>query len=371
MRPLADVFQQLTDFRQRRGRRYELGTALTIIFLAILSNENGLREIAAWVDEQRQALIAQFQLRHGVPSYGTIWRVLAGVNVEELEQRLKAWAEELMKGLEVDTWSGIAIDGKKVKHSGQAGQAALHLLSAFSHELSVVLAQQAVKNKTNEIPEARQMVADLVLEGKVVTVDALHTQRQTAQAIVDRQGAYLMTVKANQPTLLADIHTLFSDQTTPPLDLRQVQQTGKARGRVEKRTLYASTDLNGYLDWPAVGQVLLLERQIYHLKSQRTTVEQVYGITSLAPDQLDLEKVLQRWRDHWSIESRLHWVRDVILGEDTCRIHTRHAPHVLACLRNAVLSLLHRHGFHSPKAARRHFALHLHDAIALVCGSGE
>src|SRR5215510_756102 len=115
MRPLAEVFQQLTDFRERRGRRYELGTALTIIVLAILSNENGVREIAAWVNEQRQALIAQFQLRHGVPSYGTIWRALAGVNVAELEQQLKAWAEDLMKGLGVEAWSGIAIDGKKVK----------------------------------------------------------------------------------------------------------------------------------------------------------------------------------------------------------------------------------------------------------------
>jgi hypothetical protein len=152
MRPLADVFQQLTDFRQRSGRRHELGTALTIIFLAMLSNENGLREIAAWVQEQHEALIAQFQLRPGVPSYGTIGRVLAGVNVEELEQQLKAWAKELLEDLGLEAWSGIAIDGKKVKHSGQAGQAALHLLSAFSHELSLVLAQQAVNNKPNEIP---------------------------------------------------------------------------------------------------------------------------------------------------------------------------------------------------------------------------
>ena len=146
MSPLAEVFQQLSDFRQRSGRRHELGTTLTIIFLAILSSENGLREMAACINAQREALMVQFQLRHGAPSYGTIRRVLAGVNVEELEQQLKAWAVELLEGLGVAAWSGIAVDGKKVRHSGQAGQAAVHLLSAFSHELSLVLAQQAVKH---------------------------------------------------------------------------------------------------------------------------------------------------------------------------------------------------------------------------------
>src|SRR5579862_9547423 len=124
MKPLAEVFQKLTDFRQHSGRRHELGTTLTIIFLAILSNENGLRDIAAWVREQHQALFEQFKLRHGVPSYGTIWRVLAGLNVDELEQQLTAWAKDILNAFAVEAWSGIAIDGKKVKHSGEGGQAA-------------------------------------------------------------------------------------------------------------------------------------------------------------------------------------------------------------------------------------------------------
>ncbi len=86
---------------------------------------------------------------------------------------------------------------------------------------------------------------------------------------------------------------------------------------------------------------------------------------------MDLDKVLQRWRDHWSIENRLHWVRDVTMGQDACRVRTQNAPHVLACLRNAVLSLIHRHGFDSPKAARRHFALNLSEALAIVCSQTE
>jgi len=171
-----------------------------------------------------------------------------------------------------------------------------------------------------------------------------------------------MTVKANQPTLLADIQTLFNQATFVPNDLRQVQRITKARGRVEKRILYASTDLNSYLDWPAVGQVLCLERHVFRLKTKHS---------SLSPDQLDLAKVLQRWRDHWSIESRLHWVKDTLFGEDACRVRSDNAPHTLACLRNIVISVIHLNGFQSVKAARQHFALHLPHALALVGVSRE
>ena len=180
-----------------------------------------------------------------------------------------------------------------------------------------------------------------------------------------------MTVKGNQPTLLADLETLFNHPTIRPNDLRQVQHTSKARGRVEKRILYASTDLNAYLDWPSVGQVFCLERHVLRLKTKHSSLERVFGITSLTPDQLDLAKVLQRWRDHWSIENRLHWVKDTLFGEDACRVRSHHAPHTFACLRNTVISIIHLNGFQSVKAAREHFALHLPHALAVVGFSRE
>lgn len=175
-----------------------------------------------------------------------------------------------------------------------------------------------------------------------------------------------MTVKGNQPTLLSDLETLFDHPTLKPHDLRWVHSITKARGRVEKRVLYASTDLNDYLDWPAVGQVLCLRKQVFHLKTRRVSTERVFGVTSLRPHQLDLANVLQRWRDHWSIENRLHWVKDVIFAEDACRVRSQSPPQALACLRNAVISIIHLKGFTSPKAARQHFALHLPAALALV-----
>jgi hypothetical protein len=189
IRPFAEVFAELNDSRQAQGKWHDLGTTLTIIFLAILSGEQGIRGIAAWIEEQRWRLGRQFKLKNSrVPSYGTIRRLLAQVSVSDLERCLGRWADEIGQAWDGEDWPGISLDGKTLRSSGDADHPALHLLSAFSHELGIVLSQRAVGSKTNEIPEARRMLEDLTLEGKLVTVDALHTQRDTAQAIVEKKG---------------------------------------------------------------------------------------------------------------------------------------------------------------------------------------
>lgn len=189
IRPLAEVFESLSDLRHSQGKWHPMGLTLTVVFLAMVSGEQGIRGIAQWVQEQRWRLGPVFHRKNcRLPSYGTIRRVLAAVDVEELEQRLGAWAQEALPALTGAAWSGIAIDGKTLRGSVTPEQSAVHLLSAFSHELSVVLGQRAVEGKTNEIPELPRLLEQLTLEGKVVTVDALHTQRTTAQAILEKKG---------------------------------------------------------------------------------------------------------------------------------------------------------------------------------------
>ncbi len=189
IRPLAEVFAEMSDRRDSRGRWHSLGTTLTLVFLAILSGENGIRGMAAWIEEQRWRLGPTLKLRNcRMPSYGTIRRVLSQIDVLELERRLNDWAQTTVQSMGGEDWSGIAIDGKTVKGSQHGERAALHLLSAFSQQFGVVLAQRAVGDKTNEIPEARTLLEGLTLTGRVVTVDALHTNPETAQAIVEKGG---------------------------------------------------------------------------------------------------------------------------------------------------------------------------------------
>jgi hypothetical protein len=175
-----------------------------------------------------------------------------------------------------------------------------------------------------------------------------------------------MVLDDNQPSLKADVALLFDLPPGPGQDLRTVTQYAKGHGRVETRSLSASIDLKGYLDWPAVEQALCLERRVFVPATGQTTVEVEYGLLSLAPDQIDLPTVLARWRGHWSIENRLHWSRDVVMAEDASQVRSGHAPQALAALRNTVISLVHCLGHASLSAARRHFGLNLHEALSIV-----
>jgi len=175
-----------------------------------------------------------------------------------------------------------------------------------------------------------------------------------------------MVIDDNQPTLKADIALLFDRPPGPGQDLRVVQHLSKGHGRLEKRTLSASVDLKGYIDWPGHEQVLRLERQVYIPAKRTTTIEVEYGVLSLAPDQIALPTILKRWRGHWSIENQLHWSRDVVMGEDASRVRSGQAPQTFAALRNAAISLVNCLGLPSLSAARRHFALNFHEALSVI-----
>lgn len=189
LEPLANVFGTLTDIRNRLGKRYDLKMVLTVIFLGLLSGENSERGVASWAREQRWVLSSELGMKSGrVPSLGTIQRVLRNLDVSELEQGLSAWVQPLLTEAERATWAGIAIDGKTLRGSGSEECASLQLLSAFSHRLEIIVGQRPVADKTNEIPEARTLIKTLTLEGMLVTADALHTQRETANVILEKGG---------------------------------------------------------------------------------------------------------------------------------------------------------------------------------------
>ena len=191
IKPLAEVFGKMTDPRGEKGKRYELGSVLTLIFLAILSGEDGLRGIARWIQERRWEIGPRFGWKGGrVPSYGAIRPILLRIDVEELETHLSNWAKAIVAGRQTGPWPGIAVDGKTLRGSKPDDETpAIHLLSAFSHQLEMVLGQRAVDSKTNEIPEIRTLLETMTLEGMLITTDAMHTQRETAQFFTEKGGA--------------------------------------------------------------------------------------------------------------------------------------------------------------------------------------
>lgn len=220
--------------------------------------------------------------------------------------------------------------------------------------------------REGELTVAPALLATLPLRGRLVTGDALYCQRALCRQILHNGGHYLLAVKANQPTLAWAITALFTDP--PPGERFVTAVTWDQHGdRVETRRLWASTALEDYLgdylDWPGVKQVALVERTC--VRQGKRTREVRCFITSLGPE-TGADVLLDHVRGHWAIENRLHWVRDVTLGEDASQVRSGAAPQVLAALRNTVIALVRDAGWTNIAAALRHYAWQPGAALAVL-----
>ena len=295
---------------------------------------------------------------HRSPCAATLHTSLRRVDREVVEAQLGAWAAGLLGEAPrtEESEEAIAIDGTSLRGSKKPGAPGAHLLSALAHRVGVTLAQQAVDDKTNEIPVVLDLLRHLVLEGRIVTMDALLTQRQIAQHIVGAQGAYVMVVKENQPQLLDDIETVFALPPMPGERRTAAETLDLGHGRIAQRWRRTSDVLMGYSDWPGLAQVLRLERQVIIKKTGEVREEVVAGVTSLAPERADATRLLALVRGHWHIENQSHWVRDVTFDEDRSQGRCGHIPQVMAALRNTAIGLMRWAGYTNMAAACRRFA---------------
>lgn len=381
-RDFRAALSAVPDPRQRRGRRYPWPVLLTLIAAALVSGQQGMRAIGQWVAEHAEEWGPLLELAPGrVPSAATLRRAVRAVDLVALEEHLTTFVAALPAPPPPDSgtaptpltplpWLGLAIDGKAVRGANRHG-AAVHLVSLVRHDDGRVLGQLAVPDKSNEITAAPRLLARHNLRGTVTTMDALLTQRALASQILAQGGQYLMIAKANQPELLAAITACFADPPLPePGDATATVSTcDKGHGRVDLRTLERSAALNDYLTWPAVGQVLRRTCQRITLKTGVIEEEISYGVTSLPPHEASAAQIEALWRGHWTIENRVHYVRDVTWGEDASQVRTGHAPHALAALRNGVLSLLRARGWSQIADAIRHYGAFAHRAIQLLSTS--
>jgi len=189
--------------------------------------------------------------------------------------------------------------------------------------------------QTNEIGMAIPLLASLDITDKTITADALLTQRKIAAYVVARGAHYLFIAKDNQPTLLADIRLYFAMRGEP--DFRE--PLNLAHGRLESRAIWTSTALNGYLNFPHVGQVFVIERQRIDKKTGKTSTEFAYGVTDHTPESASPERLLGFNRDHWGIEAH-HYILDWNWDEDRCRLRTGHGPENMTRLRRFAVGLI-------------------------------
>jgi predicted transposase YbfD/YdcC len=366
---LAAALAAVPDPRGKRGRRYSWELLLTLISAALVSGQRHGRGIGQWVREHAEALGGRFgRPDRRLPSEATLRRALRAVDVAALEQRLGRFTAGLAMPGGAPGLQGLALDGKAVRGAGVHGRA-VHLVSLVRHD-GVVLAQAAVDAKANEIVAVPPLLAGRDLRGTVTTVDALLTQRALARQILAQGGHYLMVVKDNQPAAAAGIAELFEAPPWLPHERAReyaVHRTvGKGHGRLETRVLEASPALNTWLDWPGVGQVLRRRCTRVILRTGARSEEVTCGVTSLRPEQASPAQLEALWRGHWTIENRVHYVRDVTWGEDAGQAWTGSTPRALAALRNASLSLFRARGWTSIADALRHHAAGLERALTLI-----
>ena len=376
---LVDVFQDMVDPRMRRGRRYSWLFLLILIASALASGQQTAHAIAHWVtlhaDELRERLKPP---RASVPSESTLRRVLNKVGIKVLEQRLACHSELLASIAQPEgtvttstgeVLQGQALDGKAVR-GARAHGTHLHLLGLVQHGSGRVLVETNVDQKSNEITAAPQLLAGQDLHGTVTTMDALLTQRELAQQILDQHGHYLMVVKRNQESLYNNIALLFDQPpwtvSTKEAEYQTHTTTEKDHRRLERRTLETSTTLCGYVDWPGVGQVMRRRYESTCVRTGEVSSEVTYGITDLRATEVGAAQLEQLWRGHWTIENKVHRVRDVTMGEDANQTYTGEAPHVLAALRNAVLNQFRQHGWTNMADAFRHYGSSVDRALALI-----
>ena len=363
---------KLTDLRKAKGKLYALEMVLLIVILAKLSGEDKPMGIAQWAQNRQEALGPLLGVNWSrMPSHHTYRRILAyKVYAEEVERLVGAYNQRGEHG-EVYALDGKAVRGMRKKDE----EGNEYLLSVYDVEQAKVMAQVAVGRKENEITKAPKALKMVEIAQKVVTGDAMHTQRGLATQILEAQGEYVLPVKENQPQLYKNIQALFAPEYPKPgfgkiqTDFITAQKVNKGHGRMEVRTLTTSEMLNAYAAWPGLAQVYRLERQFQWRRNghgYRTSCEVEFGITSLSRKEASPLRLLNLRRTHWGIETGLHYRRDVTLKEDATRMTIGTMGKVMASINNLVLALIRQAKFHNAAQARRWFAAQLSEAFALL-----
>ena len=368
--PLIEILAEIPDPRQSQGRRHSLASMLALACVATLCGYQRLMAIAEWGqnygEEYKEVLGFE---KHGYPGQATWYRVFSKVDVEQVEEKLMAWCEKILQALQKkkpDQMMGISIDGKTLRGSQRQGAENSHLLSAYVQQIGLVLGQVAVEDKTNEIGAIESFLLQLALNGRVITTDALLTQQNVAETIIENGGDYVLPVKRNQELTYAAIERWFAEPAPYELPNNSVEYTEKSNGRLTRWHLEASTALNDYLDWRGLQQVFKITRTVIYTKTGEKKTDIHYGISSLTPQQADDFTLLTFKRGYWGIENSLHWVRDVTFDEDRSVIRVGQTHHLMAILRNIAISLLRLSGHTQIATTLRYFAAQPQHAMTLV-----
>lgn len=338
-----EVLSIITDPRGRRGRRYELATVLVVALAAVVGGSRSLASIAGWAADLPTWHWPRLGITRRPPSLSTIRRVLLRVDPEVVDAVLHAWLATLTPVS--SRWRAVAVDGKTCRGARGVDGSRVHLFSIVDHATGVPLGQVNAGGKDHEIAAFAAVLDRINLNGVIVTADALHTQRGHAHYLHRHGGRYVFVVKRNQPTLYDQLAGLPWSKV--PVAHRVVE---KGHGRRESRTLQL-TGVRAGIGFPHARLAGRIVRNRTETATGETTQEIVYVVTSLGWSDIAPADLATLVRGHWSIENKVHWVRDLTFDEDHSTVRTGTLPQLMATLRNTAIGLLRLRGKHTNIAA--------------------
>ena len=321
------------------GTLHDFREILVILIAAVLSDCDTVEDITFWARTKEAWLRRFLVLKNGIPSEETFLRILRALDPKQFENMFRRWVGGVVGALSDDAGLAgtIAIDGKTVRGSGTGGESAIHMVSAFATELGLVLGQEKVAAKSNEITAIPELLEALSIKGLLVTIDAMGCQKSIAKQIVAKKGDYLLMVKGNQPKLLEAIEIAFIDQHgVESVDRSALVERGHGRTVGQIASVLSAKGIVDPADWPKCVTIGRID-SMRVVGDKESDLERRYYISSRA---LTAEQLAAAVRAHWGVENRLHWILDVSFSEDASTVAKDNAPQNLSMLRKIALNII-------------------------------
>lgn len=379
-------FEKVKDRRKEKGKRYPIPFVLTLVMLGKMAGQKSISGIRDWIEARESHLRKKLNWWKGFPVNTTYTNVLACCDPDEVVEVMKSVISKARAKEECGTEPSrilaykeegenlihTAMDGKTMRgtlHHARENQPPVHLLALYEVETGITMAQETVESKENEITAAKRFLDPLYVKGRIISSDAIHTQKRWCAGVNAYSGYYLLNVKENQPTMYEDLHDFFEDKDPDSSEWGYYQKVQKGHGRLEVREIWTSTQMSEWFakDWAGIAQVFKVHRWVKERDKEREEI--AYGITNLSRKQANAEQLLSLNQKHWSVENRSHYRRDVTLGEDACQVRVNGAPPVLAAINGGILALMDFLGVKNVASKMRHFDEHYGEVLSLIFGT--
>lgn len=331
-------FRSYKDHRINRKKVHKLDTIITITLAAIISGAESWYDVEEYGHQKQQWLGQFLDLSAGIPSHDTFNRFFAMADSAALEQCFLDWVSSIASRINARV---INIDGKCLRGSNLRSEGSfIHMVSAWCNESNLVLGQQKVYEKSNEITAIPNLLDAIFIEGAVITIDAMGTQKEIAQKITAGKADYILAVKGNQGFLEDDLKEAFK---SAKIDDQYDAQTELGHGRIETRTTKVINDVDWVCsrkDWSKLNSLIMVLTKRIDKKTGKEECAERYYISSKKAGAQEFNSYI---RSHWGIENKLHWALDVTFKEDQSKKRIGDAPRNFSLITKVALNLLKNH----------------------------